>query len=277
MRARAPAKPVFDEVDAWLDRLQLVDDDDETIAKFLDSLDLRGPRERELLAELARKAPLRKPEEFAAAHRTAVAALETLGRHGYHSPGLPRWLRPRFLPRFLVELVARYVVVSYLRRVATELRNLYWLRAMQAGPGTLERPMLRRARVDAEGLIVTFSRRELGLPSFVIGGLLVPLTLTVLRLGHSISFASWWATTLAAIVGGLVVLAASWVILRGAAMASRRIRLATQAPLNTLWRVVGWCGRPPQDQSRKFTIIAILLTAGAWLVLPAVIAIAVVT
>ena len=91
--------------------------------------------------------------------------------------------------------------------------------------------MLRRARAEADGLIVVFSRRELGLPSFVIGGLLVPLTLTVLRLGHRVSFVSWWATTIAAVVGGLVVLAASWVILRGAAMASRRIRLATRAPL----------------------------------------------
>jgi hypothetical protein len=274
---RTPANPVFDEVDAWLERVQLVDEDDETIAKFLDSLDLRGPREREMLAELARKAPLRKPDEFASAHRAAVGALETLGRHGYHSPGLPRWLRPRFLPRFLVELVARYVVVSHLRRVATELRNLYWLRAMQAAPGTPERPLLRRARAEAEGLIAVFSRRELGLPSFVIGGLLVPLTVTMLRLAQGVSFVSWWATTIAAVIGGLVVLAVSWVILRGTAMASRRIRLATQAPLTALWDAVGWCGRPPRDQSRKFTIVAIVLTTVAWLVLPAVIAIAVVT
>lgn len=268
---------MFEEVDAWLDRLQLVDEDDETIARFLDSLDLRGPRERQMLAELARRSPLQKPDAFAAAHRNVVAALETLGRHGYHSPGLPRWLHPRFLPRFLVELVARYVVVSHLRRVATELRNLYWLRAMQAAPGTQERPLLRRARAEAEGLIVVFSRRELGLPSFVVGGVLVPVTLTVLRLGHSVNFASWWATTVAAVVGGLVVLAASWVILRGAAMASRRIRLATRAPLRALWEAVGWCGDPPQDQSRKFTVIAIMLTTLAWLALPAVIAIAVLT
>jgi hypothetical protein len=277
MRRRTAATPVFDEVDAWLDRLQLVDEDDETIAKFLDSLDLRGPRERQMLAELARKGPLRKPDQFASTHRSVVAALETLGRHGYHAPRLPRWLRPRFLPRFLVELVARYVVVSHLRRVAIELRNLYWLRAMQAAPGTPERPLLRRARAEAEGLIVVFSRRELGLPSFVIGGLLVPLTLTLLRLSSSVSFVSWWATTIAAVVGGLVVLAASWVILRGTAMASRRIRLATQGPLNALWETVGWCGHPPRDQSRKFTVIAIVLTTVAWLALPVVIAIAIVT
>ena len=95
--------------------------------------------------------------------------------------------------------------------------------------------LLRRARAEAEGLIVVFSRRELGLPSFVIGGLLVPLTLTALRLAQGVSFVSWWATTIAAVLGGIVVLSASWVILRGTAMASRRIRLATQRPLDALW------------------------------------------
>jgi hypothetical protein len=64
-------------------------------------------------------------------------------------------------------------------------------------------------------------------------------------------------------------------VLRGAAMASRRIRLATNAPLATLWEVVGGAGRPPRDQSRKFAIIAIVLTTFAWVVVPAAIAVAV--
>ena len=34
------------------------------------------------------------------------------------------------------------------------------------------------------------------------------------------------------------------------------------------------CGRPPKDQSRKFAIVAISLTVGAWVVLPAAVAIA---
>jgi hypothetical protein len=42
----------------------------------------------------------------------------------------------RSIGRFVVELVARYVVVSYLRRVSTEMRNLYWLRAIQSPVGT---------------------------------------------------------------------------------------------------------------------------------------------
>jgi hypothetical protein len=115
-----------------------------------------------MLAELARKTPVARPDEFPAAHRRAAAALETLGRHGYRSAAIPRWLKPEFFGRFVVELVARYVVVSYLRRVSTEIRNLYWLRAIQWPVGTPERLVLRRARVEAEGLIVVFERRELG-------------------------------------------------------------------------------------------------------------------
>lgn len=272
-----PAASVFDEVDDWLDRVQLVDEDDEQVAKFLDTLDLHGPQEREMLAELARKTPLSRPDDFPAAHRHAVAALETLGRHGYRSAVLPGWLRPKFFGRFVVELVARYVVVSYLRRVSTDMRNLYWLRTMQSEVGTKERKMLARADVEASGLMVVFRRRELGLPSFVIGGILVPLVLTFFRLIQGLSLDSWWASTIVAVVGAFVVLVVSAVILRGAAMASRRIRLATRGPLQTLWDVIGSAGHVPRDQSRKFALIAILLTTLTWFVFPAAIALAILT
>jgi hypothetical protein len=267
------AKSVFDEVDDWLDRVQLVDEGDDEVARFLDSLDLHGPQEREMVAELARKTPLAKPDEFPAAHRRATAALETLGRHGYRSAAIPRWLKPEFFGRFVVELVARYVVVSYLRRVSTEMRNLYWLRAIQSPVGTPERLVLRRTRVEAEGLIVVFERRELGLPSFVVGGVLVPIVLALVRLIQGLSLTQWWASTLVAVVGALVVLLVSAVVLRGAAMASRRIRLATRGPLQALWDAIGSAGDPPRDQSRKFAIIAIVVTTLTWFVVPAALAI----
>lgn len=275
-RAQA-AKPLFDQVDDWLDRIQIVDENDDEVARFLDGLDLRGPQEREMLQELARKAPLAKPDDFPAAHRRAVLSLEALGRHGYRFAVLPGWIRPKVLGRFFVELVARYVVVSYLRRVSTDMRNLYWLRAMAAPVGKPERPVLRRARVEAEGLMVVFNRRQLGLPSFVIGGILLPIVLTLVRLARGIDLSSWWALTVVAVVGGTVVLIVSAVILRGAAIASRRTRLATSVPLEALWATIGSCGHPPRDQSRKFAIIAIVLTALAWVVFPAIVVIAVLT
>lgn len=272
---RSTTRSVFDDVDQWLDRIQLVDEGDDEVASFLDTLDLRGPQEREMLTELARKTPLARPEAFPAAHRRAVAALETLGRHGYRSAALPRWLKPRFFGHFVVELVARYVVVSHLRRVSTDMRNLYWLRTMQAAAGTDERSLLYRARSEADGLIVVFKRREIGLPSFVIGGILVPIVLALVRLIQGLDLGSWWVATITLVAGGLVVWLISAIILRGAAMASRRIRLATTAPLAALWDVLGSAGQPPRDQSRKFAVIAIMLTTLAWVVVPAAIAVAV--
>ena len=275
-RGRTPGS-VFDDVDQWLDRVQIVDQSDDDVAKFLDSLDLHGPQERDMLEELARNATLAKPDDFPAAHRRAVAALETLGRHGYRSAVIPGWLRPKFFGRFVVELVARYVVVSYLRRISTEMRNLYWLRAMQNEVGARERKMLTRAGVEASGLMVVFKRRTLGLPSFVIGGILVPLFLTLFRLARGFRLDTWWGALVFAVIGAAIVLITAAVVLRGAAMASRRIRLATRGPLQNLWTVIGFAGNPPHDQSRKFAIVAIVVTTLMWFVVPAVVAIAVLT
>src|SRR5205085_8374072 len=135
----------------------------------------------------------------------------SLSRHGYHSAIVPGRIRAlRVVARFFIELVARYVVVSHLRRVSTDLRNLYWLREMQTEPLTEERRTIRRARLDAEGLMVVMQRRAFGLPSFVIGGLLLPLLASTGRLS-GVALGTWWETTIAAVVAGLVVIFASWV------------------------------------------------------------------
>jgi hypothetical protein len=276
-RRSSPTGSVFDQVDSWLERVQIVDANEDEVASFLDSLDLRGPQEREMLAELARNGTIARPDDLLDAHRRAVAALETLGRHGYRSAVLPRWARPKPVFRFFVELVARYVVVSYLRRVSTEMRNLYWLRTMQAPANSKEQKLLTRVGIEASGLMVVFKRRTVGLPSFVIGGILVPLVLTLFRIFRGLHFNSWWTSTIFTLVGALAVFLIGAVILRGAAMASRRIRLATRGPLQNLWTVIGSAGNPPRDQSRKFAVVAIVVTTLMWIVVPAVIALAVLT
>ena len=58
--------------------------------------------------------------------------------------------------------------------------------------------MLRRARVEADGLAVVFSRRTLGLPSFVIGGVLFPIVLTLIRVARGVNLGTWWASTIVA-------------------------------------------------------------------------------
>ena len=63
--------------------------------------------------------------------------------------------------------------------------------------------------------------------------------------------------------------AVAWVILRGAAVARRRIKLTVERPTQALWETIGRAGSPPQDQARAFALYGIILTAVSWLVVPA--------
>jgi hypothetical protein len=265
----APSHEQLEELyDNPLERLQLLGGDDEAIAAFLDEIDVRGPRDREMLRELARTGPLARPDRFEADHRRVLIGLESLRRHGYHGSRAASRLGPLRTPiRFVVELVARYVVVSHVKNVSTNLRNLYWQRELQSPSGLRELELLRPARFDAQALVEITKSREIGVPAFVIGGLLIPASISLWRLTSG-TIREWWLALLAGAVGVAIGLAISWFVLRGAALASRRIRLSVTYPLAELWRTIGSCGTPPRDQSRSFTVVAISLTLGVWIVLP---------
>src|SRR5918999_1066229 len=276
MAGRQPQPPqagTFEEIDNPIERLKLLGEDEEAIGRYLDSIEVTSRREREMLHEISRTRPLAHPERFPEAHRNMVESLESLSRHGYHGTAAGRRMGPlRPIVRRTVRLVARYVVVSYIKEISTQLKNLYTLREIQAVAGTDERWELRRARTDAERMVEALKRRQLGLPTFLIGGALVPLFATVGRVTGLLG-STLWAAVLAA-AGVVISLAASWVILRGAALASRRIRLATLGPAQTLWAAIGWCGKPPRDQSRTFVIISVALTLGSWILVPLLVGIA---
>ena len=251
-----------------LERLQLLGSDDEALAAFLDEIDVSGPREREMLVELARTSALERPERFDQDHRRVLIALESLRRHGHH--GASAGAHVGFLRApitYLVELVARYVVVSHCKQVAMTLRNLYWLREMQSPSGSQDLELLRPARMDAQALVEITKGREIGVPTFVIGAILIPAGLSVWRLATG-TVREWWIALLVGAIGIAVGLLVSWIVLRGAALASRRIRLSVRQPLADLWQTIGRCGMPPTDQSRRFAIVAITLTLGVWIVLP---------
>ncbi len=267
----ADAKEAYDNP---LERLELLAGDDAAIARFLDAIDVSGPRERQMLSELARTGTLARPDEFEQAHRRTVAALESLARHGFRGSKAADRSGPfKFVARFFLQLVARYIVISYVRNTVRSMRNLYYLREIQAPSGSRELELLRPARFDAHAMTETIFRdSEFGLPSFLIGGLLLPAVLSIGRLTGVLD-STLWASVLGAI-GALIALLGSWVVLRGTAMASRRIRLAMTEPLQVLWNTVGNCGAPPKDQSRTFAIIAIVITVAWWVVIPAAIGIA---
>jgi hypothetical protein len=274
----APARRDAEEYDNPLERLELLAGDDEAIASFLDEIDVRSPREREMLGELARTSTLARPERFSADHRHAVAALESLRRHGFQgSRAAARFGPLKPVARWGIQLVARYIVLSYVKSVTKAMRDLYLMREIESGHGSREMDLLRPARLDAQELVDISSDRELGVPAFVIGGLLLPLSATIYRLGTGVALESWLNAAIVGVVGVVIGVAISWVVLRGSAMASRRIRLSTREPLRTLWASVGHCGNPPKDRSRTFAIVAISLTVGVWIVLPTLVGISFLT
>ena len=108
------------------------------------------------------------------------------------------------------------------------MRNLYVLREAQALPESKERLELSRARRDGDRIVDALEARELGLPTFLVAGAIVPVVAAIGRI-TGVLHSTLWGTVIG-VVGMLIALAASWVILRGTALASRRIRLATTGP-----------------------------------------------
>jgi hypothetical protein len=266
MATGAPETPQDDP----LERLKLLGGDDAEIARFLDSIEVTSPREREMLYEISRTTPLAQVELFPQAHRNMAEALESLARHGYHGTRAGQRLGPlRVVVQWGVRLVARYLVVSYIRNLVKQIRKI------QSVVGTREKLALTRARSDAEQMLEALKTKEVAVPTFLIGGALIPV-IAALGRANGLLDSTAWATAFA--IGGVVVaLGASWFILRGAALASRRIRLATSGPARALWDAVGWCGNPPKDQTRTFVIVSLALTFGAWIIIPIVIGIALAT
>jgi hypothetical protein len=259
-----------------IERLKLLSGDDEQLAKYLDALEVTGPREREMITELSRPRPLARPERFPSDHRQMTEALESLARHGYRGSTAGRRLGPlQPAARWGVQLIARYLVVSHIREVATTMRNLYALREIQALPGSPERRELRRARMDGERMVEALKRNTVGVPTFLVGGAAVSIFASVGRASGLLSDERW-ALGLG-VVGTVIALVASWMILRAAALASRRIRLATEVAAGELWASIGWCGRPPKGQTRTFAVVGLVLTIGAWVIVPILIGVAAVT
>jgi len=260
-----------------LDKLRALTDDEDLDA-YLAGVEPRGPREQEMLTELASHQPvLAMPEQFLPAHHRAVRSLEAVRRHGFRRPVL-RSLGPfTTVVRYPIELVARYIVVSYVQQVSTDLRNLYRLREAQAPLGTIENRRLRRARRDAEDMRTVFQGRTIGLPTFLIGGALLPVAAALSNAASGVTSNGGWPFVLATVIGLLVAAFVSWVVLRGAALAHRRIQIATRVPLERLWQTIGSAGKPPRDDGSTFALIAIVVTVGAWLVFPLLVLFAVVS
>ena len=234
----------------------------------LGELGANDEADRQIVLELAAPKPIWRPDRFLEAHVLVVRALEVLDRNATHKVKNPPLGPLSPIVRFFVELVARFIVRSHLRTVTDELGRLYARREANCLPDDPARVLLRRGRQDMTKIVPGFKRNPLGLPTFLLTGAVLSSVLSWLQNAFDIFGASSTSTIIATVALFLVAFSASWIILRGSGVAHRRIELTIDTPLEALYETIGRAGKPPVDQSGAFSIIAIILTLAALLVVP---------
>ncbi|RMH75518.1 MAG: hypothetical protein D6683_11275 [Actinomyces sp.] len=242
--------------------------DDATADAILTELGASDGVDRDIVLELAAVRPLGHPDRFPAAHAMAIRSLEVLDRNGARAVPV-RGLGPLGpVAAWLVQLVTRFIVRNHQRRLVDDLRRLYARREANCLPDDPARRLLRRARVTTDAVAEGFRRNPLGVPTFLLGGAAFSTVVgSVQRLVVDSVDVRWARLALAGALF-VVLAAASWVVLRGAAVARRRIALTTDRPFAALYETIGRCGRPPRDQARTFALWSLVLLAAGWLVIP---------
>jgi hypothetical protein len=226
--------------------------------------------DRDIVLQLAGKRPLGHPERFDAAHAMAIRSLEVLDRNGARSvkTKLPGPLDA--IGAYLIQLVTRFIVSNHQKSLAQNMRKLYARREANCLPDDPARHQLRRARLHADLVGEGFKKNPLGVPSFLLGGALISSIIGGVVDGATSATGNktgWF------VIGGILLAlstVASWVIIRGAAVARRRIVLTTEKPFKALYETIGRCGGPPGDSSKQFALIAMIILIIGWALVPLV-------
>lgn len=260
---------VFDELEDTFRAFQVFRKSDEEAADaILEDLGANSEVDRDIILEISSPKPLGHPERFWDAHRLAVRALEVLDRNGGRGVRV-RGLGPLGpIAAFLIQQMTSFIVRSHQSSVASKMLDLYGRREANCTRDDPALPMLRRARIQMERLVTGFKRNALGMPLFVIGGALLSTLLSLIQRALASAFASLWSKIVATVVIGLVMAMIAWIIIRGAAVARRRIKLSLDGPLAALWETIGRCGEPPQDPARVFGLIGVILALLPWILIP---------
>jgi len=260
---------LLDELSERLDTVKLLRADDDAHADaILEQFGARGKVESEMLDQLATRAPLRHPDRFEEAHRTAVRALEVFDRNGARAPSSLRAGVLTPVASFVVQFLVRLIVRDYQKTVIERMRDLYARREANSVKGSPEFGMLRLARLETDRIAPGFQRKSAGIPTFLVGGaalsgLASALQGTLIAAAHNPI-----VLLIVAAVFALLAFGAFWCILQAAGIARRRTRIALDQPLRALWETIGAAGHPPRDQSRQFATYAVILLVLAWIVVP---------
>lgn len=235
---------------------------------LLEKIAGRGQPEQDIVSELAKVRPLWRPDRFEEAHRLAMRSLEVLDRNGARRAKLPRLGPLKPIVSYVIQLMTRWIVKGHQNTLVTSIRKLYERRETNAIPGSPEHLMLRRARLGAARVEPGYKGRQLGLPTFLLGGAIISTVFSGVQAFIRWAFSDLTGSVILATVLAIVFGALAWSALYAASVARRRIRLSTDQPIRALWETIGACGNPPKDSSYDFAAYAIVLLTLTWLLVP---------
>lgn len=260
---------VLDEFDEKLEAFNALRKSDAAAAdRILDQVGATDGVDRQIILELASKRPLGHPDRFPEAHAGAMRALEVLDRNGSGGIRISGLGPLAPVAQYAVQQVVHFLVKSHLRNVINNLSNLYSRREASSLKDDPHRPLVTRARHQTDLIAAGYKGNPLGFPTFILGGAFLSTIIGSLQgiVLSAVDSPIGQIILVLALFG--VMVAASWALLKGAAIARRRIKLTTDQPLEALYQTVGRCGRAPQDQARLFALLALILMAVAWIAVP---------
>ena len=248
-------------------------DPDEAAERALAEIGVDTRTEAALLGEIAAAGPLAHPDRFEQSHRLVMRALEVLDRDGWKHPVLRRLGPLSGAASGAVQFVARTIVRGHVSNVVHSLSRLYARRESQSQTDSAERRMLARARIQADRLSLGYKGGSLPLPTVLIGGAAVPVLASIARQFGAVKGQGPLLIVPLGVILAIVFALLAWVLLQGAGLAHRRIKVTLDPSLAALYETIGHCGNPPRDDSAAIAAAAIALTALAWFVVPIAIAI----
>jgi hypothetical protein len=248
-------------------------DPDEAAERALAEIGVDTRTEAALLGEIAAAGPLAHPDRFEQSHRLVMRALEVLDRDGWKHPVLRRLGPFSGAAAGAVQFVARTIVRGHVANVVRALSRLYARRESQSQTASAERRMLARARIQADRLALGYKGGSLPLPTVLIGGAAVPVLASIARQFGAVKGQGPVLVVPLGVILAIVFAVLAWVLLQGAGLAHRRIKVTLDPSLAALYETIGHCGNPPGDDSAAIAAAAIALTALAWFVVPIAIAI----
>ena len=211
---------VLDEFDEKLEAFNVLRKSDRAAAdRILDQVGATDGVDRQIILELASKRPLGHADRFPQAHAGAMRALEVLDRNG--SSGHPDLGARPPGPGGPVHRPAGGPLPGQVPPPQRDqnLSNLYSRREAASLKDDPHRPLLARARIQTDRVANGYKGNPLGFPTFILGGAFLSTIIGSLQgvVLSAVDSLIGQIILVLALFG--VMVAASWALLKGAAIA----------------------------------------------------------